>query len=180
MTYTVKLGDTLYGISNQFGVSVQDIIKLNNLSNNTIRVGQVLNIPNTPGTNPDNTFIYVVKKGDTLYNIAISYNTTVDKIKTINNILNNNLSIGQQLIIPETYTKEEDINVPTYITYTVKKGDTLYNIANTYNISVDTIIKDNTLTDTNLSIGQVLNIRTTNNEILECFNDSYTDDSTTT
>lgn len=175
MTYIVKLGDTLYGISNQFGVSIQDIIKINNLNNNNIRVGQELIIPSTPGTNPDNTFIYTVKRGDTLYNIAISYNTTVDKIKSINNLSSNSLSIGQKLIIPETYTSEEELYVPTYISYTVKKGDSLYKIANTYNISVDTLIKDNTLTDTNLSIGQILNIRTNKNEVLECFGDLVDD-----
>ena len=44
-TYTVKRGDTLYGISNQFGVSAVDIANLNNLKDSTIQVGQVLKIP---------------------------------------------------------------------------------------------------------------------------------------
>ena len=74
MTYTVKSGDTLYGISNQYGVSVMDIMKVNNLNNTNLVIGQVLTIPTTSGTNPDTTFTYTVKKGDSLYSIAKSFN----------------------------------------------------------------------------------------------------------
>lgn len=176
MTYTVKPGDTLYGISNQYGVSVDDIIRLNNLKNTNLSVGQVLKIPTTSGTNPDNTFTYTVKKGDSLYSIAKNYDTDVNTLIKLNNLKSNNLSIGQKLIIPETYSTPS--NVPNYINYTVQKGDNLYNIARKYNISVDTIIKDNTLNNTNLSIGQNLKIRSRTPNIgeteEECFGIEYT------
>ena len=61
MTYTVKKGDTLYGISNQFGVSVKELADLNNVTASTLQVGMKLTIPSTSGTNPDNMFIYTVK-----------------------------------------------------------------------------------------------------------------------
>ena len=64
-TYIVQPGDTLYGISGQFGVSIEDIKLENNLSSNVLVVGQVLKIPSTSTTS-----LYVVKKGDTLYSIA--------------------------------------------------------------------------------------------------------------
>lgn len=98
-TYTVKRGDTLYGISNQYGVSVTELANLNNVTASTLKVGQVLTIPSSSGTNPDNLFIYTVKKGDSLYSIAKKYNTTVDAIKSKNNLTSNNLSIGQILKI---------------------------------------------------------------------------------
>ena len=66
-TYIVKKGDTLYGISNQYGVSVIDLKNINNLKDETIVEGQQIIIPNNTGTNVDNYFNYTVLKGDTLY-----------------------------------------------------------------------------------------------------------------
>ena len=171
-TYIVKAGDTLYGISNQFGVSVTELINLNNVQPTTLQVGQTLKIPNVSGTNPSNTFIYTVKKGDSLYKIAQKYNTTVQAIINLNNLKSINLSIGQTLKIPETYTNG-DMELPEFIVYTVKKGDSLYKIASANNVSVDTIIKDNSLNNTVLQIGQVLKLRKTTEEIEECFGPDY-------
>ena len=183
-TYIVKPGDTLYGISNQFGVSVTELAELNNIKGDILKVGETLKIPNNTGTNPNNMFMYTVKPGDTLYKIATKYNTTVNAIKNLNYLKNDNLSVGQVLRIPETYTKEEDLILPNYINYVVEKGDTLYSIARKNNISVDTIIKDNALINNNLSIGQNLKIRIPTNstiEIEECIGPDYTppEDNTT-
>lgn len=176
-TYVVKRGDTLYGISNQFGVSVMDLANLNNVTASTLQIGQVLQIPNTAGTNPNNMFIYTVKKGDSLYSIANRYNTTVDEIKKLNNLSSNNLSIGQTLRIPETYS-DGGMTLPNFKNYIVKRGDTLYSIARDNNIAVDTIIRDNSLNNNNLSIGQILKIRILSNvdtgEYEECFGEDYT------
>ena len=179
-TYIVKAGETLYGISNQFGVSVTELAQLNGIKGSNLQIGTVLKIPGTSGTNPDNMFMYTVKKGDSLYSIANKYNTTVQAIINLNYLKSNNLSIGQILRIPETYTPESDMVLPEFTNYTVKKGDNLYSIARNYNISVDTIIKDNNLIGNNLSIGQVLKIRIGNNEIIEqCFGEAYTPPSNT-
>ena len=180
MTYTVKQGDTLYGISNQFGVSVSDLTKLNNLANSVLRIGQILNIPTSSGTNPDGTFTYTVKKGDSLYSIANLYDTNVNTLKSLNNLTSNNLSIGQKLLVPEKYSTSS--GVPNYTNYTVKKGDSLYSIARNFNVSIDTIIKDNSLNSNNLSIGDNLKIRTNIPSIGvvedECFGIEYTPPST--
>lgn len=95
-TYNVVKGDTLYGIANKFGVSVDNLKVANNLTNNNLSVGQVLKIP----SNSNNKVTYTVKKGDTLYSIARTYNTDVDTIKSLNNLSGNTLSIGQTLILP--------------------------------------------------------------------------------
>lgn len=175
-TYTVASGDTLWGISNQFGVSVSDLISLNNLGSNTIQINQVLKIPYKEGVNPTNVISYTVKKGDNLYQIAIKYNTTINNILNYNNLKSNNLYIGQVLKIPVSGTTS-NTNLPNYTNYIVKKGDSLYSIARNNNISVDTLIKDNSLSSNILQIGQVLKIRTNNEneEILECFGDNYED-----
>lgn len=175
-TYTVKAGDTLYGISNQFGVSVKELEDLNKVDAQNLQVGKVLIIPTKSGTNPHNMFMYIVKAGDTLYKIAQKYDTTAAAITELNNLTSSNLSIGQVLKIPEMYTSEDQMVLPNFIRYTVKKGDNIYNIARENNVTVDTIIKDNGLPNDNLSIGQILKIRVNNGneEIEECIGPDYT------
>ena len=176
-TYTVKAGDTLYGISNQFGVSVTELAEINGIKGSNLQIGRVLNIPSSSGTNPDTMFMYTVKSGDTLYKIARKYNTTVDKIISLNYLKNTNLSVGQVLRIPEMYTKEEDMIMPQFINYLVKKGDTLYSIARNNNVTVDTIMKDNNLTSNNLTVGSTIKIRVPDSgigAIEECFGVDYT------
>ncbi|MBQ8682020.1 MAG: LysM peptidoglycan-binding domain-containing protein [Bacilli bacterium] len=85
--------------------------------------------------------------------MAKKYNTTVDKIKQQNNLLTNNLTIGQQLNIPTS----EFIETPTTTTtYTVTPGDTLYSIARLYNTTVNNIKTQNNLTSNLLTVGQQL------------------------
>lgn len=97
-TYVVEKGDTLYGIARKFGVSVDELKKLNNLSNNNLAIGEILTIPSA--NDNQNTIIYTVQKGDTLYSLARAYKTTVDEIKKLNNLTSNSLSINQKLILP--------------------------------------------------------------------------------
>ena len=175
-TYTVKPGDTLYGISNQYGVSVTELAELNGIKGSNLTIGMVLKIPTSEGINPNNMFMYTVKKGDTLYSVAKKYNTTSQNIIDLNYLKNTNITPGQILRIPETYTKEEEMYLPNYTNYIVKKGDTLYSIAKDNNISVDTIISDNSLTSNTLNIGQILKIRLPNNTITvieECYGRDY-------
>ena len=152
-TYTVKAGDSLWKIANQYGVTVDDIISANNLTTTTLQIGQVLTIPTgtTPVPPQENYTNYTVKAGDSLWKIANQYTTTVDAIKQLNNLTSNNLSVGQVLKIP---TKEN------YTNYTVKAGDSLWKIANQYNTTVDQIKQINGLSSDNLSIGQLLVIPT--------------------
>lgn len=99
--------------------------------------------------------IYIVKSGDTLWGIARKYNTTVSKLKEINNLSTNNLKIGQVLELP---MEEKIENSDNYIEYTVKSGDTLYAIANKYNTTVNEIKQLNNLSTTLLQINQKLKI----------------------
>ena len=172
--YIVKKGDTLYGISNQFGVSVTELAELNGIKGSFLQIGKELLIPSNSGTNPNNIFMYTVKSGDTLYGIARKYNTTVDEIMKLNYFKSTILQSGQVIRIPEMYFKEEEMFLPNYVNYTVKKGDTLYSIARNNNVSVDTLIKDNGLTSNILSLGQIIRIRTPQTIVEECFGPSYT------
>ena len=147
--YTVKKGDSLYSIARKFNTTVDNIKKDNNLTSNTLSIGQELIISKSSNieNNNDNTITYIVKKGDSLWLLANKYNSTVDEIKRRNNLTSNNLSIGQTLIIPTS---------SNYQIYTVEKGDSLYSIARKFNTTVDKIKKENNLTNNRLNIGQKL------------------------
>jgi len=145
-TYVVKSGDTLYGIARKYNLSVDELKKLNNLSSNNLSVGQVLKLSGS--TTPSDTNYYIVKSGDSLYQIANQYNTTVDELKRLNNLSSNLLSIGQRLILPSTTSN--------YRIYTVKKGDTLYSIARDNDTTVSALQSLNNLATSNLSVGQRL------------------------
>lgn len=95
--YTVQKGDSLWVIANKYGITTEELKSYNNLTSNLLSIGQVLKIPQGK-TSTEN--IYTVKKGDSLWTIANRYNTTVEKIKVLNNLTSNLLSIGQQLKIP--------------------------------------------------------------------------------
>jgi len=148
-TYVVQKGDSLYSIANKLGTTVSELKKENNLTTNTLQIGEVLRIP-TKEIYEGEENVYIVQKGDTLYSIAAANNTTVDELKKANNLTSNILSTGQLLKIPSALLPES--------TYIVKKGDSLYSIANKYNTTVDELKRINNLTSNILSIGQVLKL----------------------
>ncbi len=162
--YTVSSGDTLYAIANKYGVSVDELKLANNLSSNTLSIGQVLIIPSIEKPETPNENIYIVKSGDTLYAIANQYGMTVDELKALNNLTSNTLSIGQKLVVSAG-------NTGTLDTYTVKAGDTLYSIANKYGLTVNELKQLNNLTSDVLSIGQILNV---SNSITPTPSNTYT------
>lgn len=158
--YTVVSGDSLYKIANKFNTTVDEIKRLNNLTSNTLSIGQKLIIKqNDNNNNNTNNETYTVVAGDSLYKIANKFNTTVDEIKRLNNLTSNNLSIGQQLIIKQNISNDNNNNNSNTETYTVIAGDSLYKIANKFNTTVDEIKRLNNLTSNNLSIGQKLIIK---------------------
>ena len=152
--YTVKSGDSLWSIAKKYNVSVSDLKSANGLTSSMLSIGDVLKIPTTVKEEPKQN-IYVVKKGDSLYKIAQNYDTTVSELMQLNNLTSTSLSIGQILEIP---VKNVSSN-----TYTVKRGDSLYKIAQNYNTTVNELKSLNNLTSNLLSIGQVLKIPTTTN-----------------
>lgn len=127
-------------------------------------VRAVTNYKNIPYTSPIESDYYIVQKGDSLWKIATKYNLTVDELKSINNLSSNIINVGQSLkVIPnEVQTESSD-----YLTYTVKKGDTLYSIAKKYNKSVNEIKEKNNLVSDDLKINQKLFIPTSENDVGE-------------
>lgn len=157
-TYTVKAGDSLWSIANKYGITVNELKRLNNLTSDNLTIGQALRVPssetgsNTGGT-PNTSNTYIVKSGDSLWSIANRYNTTINAIKTLNGLTSDSLTVGQQLLLPTTTG-----STTTNKTYTVKSGDSLWSIANRYNTNVNTLKSLNNLTSNMLQIGQILRL----------------------
>ena len=106
------------------------------------------NVP-TPG--PDtSTISYTVQAGDSLWLIAQRYGTTVNAIKQANGLTSDALQIGQVLRIP--------VSQSPYVEYTVRAGDTLWELSRRYGTTVEAIMQANGLTSNVLQIGQVLRI----------------------
>lgn len=152
--YVVKKGDTLWSIARAYGLTVDKLKSLNNLTSNNLTIGDSLIVKDSSensdnSSSVDNNKYYIVKKGDSLYSIARRNNMTVDELKSLNNLTSNILSIGQKLII------SSGSNVPNNV-YVVKKGDTLWSIANNFNVSVNDLKNANNKSNNSLSIGEKL------------------------
>lgn len=118
--HTVAKGDTLFGISRKYGVSVDQIVKWNKMSSQTIKIGQKLivgtkttvsnnttnNNTSTGNTSTGNTSTstkvkyHTVVKGDTLYSISRKYNVSVSNLQSWNNLgKSTSISVGKKLIV---------------------------------------------------------------------------------
>ena len=159
INYTVKSGDSLYSIAQKNDLTVQELKNYNNLTSNTLQIGQILKIPvvSSEEVPVGNYTEYVVKSGDTLYSIAQRYGFTIQDLINYNNLDNTILSIGQVIRIPAV---SPDLEQTNYITYTVKPGDNLYSIGRQYGVSAQELMNYNNLSSNVLSIGQTIKIPT--------------------
>lgn len=108
--YTVKAGDSVYRIANQYGVTTNDIVYANQLSNpDRLAIGQALVIP-------VDYFEYTVKRGDSLYSIARRYNLTVSQLLEANPSITNPsmIFIGQSIRVPAGNKVIRSIDVNGY------------------------------------------------------------------
>lgn len=170
--HQVDQGETLYAIAKRYKADVNQIIKVNSIENNAIKVGQLLEIPvNLLPANPPKTpaaskvTTHTVSAGETLYSVARKYNVKVDDLVAWNKLTNQSLSIGQVLTINGTTTSSPPpTEQPTSNTlpfaraqkHLVQTGETLSAIATKRNVSEDSLRIWNKLNTTTLTIGQTL------------------------
>lgn len=130
-TYIVKENEQLSDIAGKFGISVEDILKVNNYNLTNLKPGDKINVPTRVNENFDS---YVVKKGDTLYKIANIHNVDVNTLAEVNGIKTYDyLYPDQILIIPRS-------NVNIYVT---QLGDTLDTVALKLGSTKETLIEEN-------------------------------------
>lgn len=168
--YVVQPGDTLYSIATKYDVSVSALAAYNNIANqNYIYAGTTILIPPGSGTNPggniggtgnppsSNLIRYVVHRGDTLSEIAVRYNTTVQAIKNANGFTSSTIYPNQGIwvpvgvYVPPVYTPPV-YTPPTYPSgqyYWVQPGDTLFKIGLRFGVNIYRIAEANQLLNLN-------------------------------
>lgn len=172
--YKVKRGDSLGEIADKFGVSTGQIKKWNNLSSNKIIAGKTLKIYNSTTSssygdnttkNTSNVNYYKIKPGDSIGQIAEKYRVKVSDIQRWNNISGNKIIAGSTIKIysdanVNDISKENKNSITKSKTsnqsYTVRKGDSLFSIAQRNNTTVAKLKSLNNLKSNKLKAGQKL------------------------
>lgn len=153
--------ETLYAISRRYGVPITSILEHNPTADGGLSVGNQLKIPYTPKvrTQTSNGLLHRVAPKETMYSIAKLYNVSIEDIKSWNNLKDNALNTGQDILIKKKNTLNET-KAPAMqsvsATHTVAAKETLYSLARQYNITVQQLKEWNGIQGDDLKLGQVL------------------------
>ena len=161
VTHRVSKGDSLWKIAEEFDTDVNVLKKVNYLSSNVLSLNQELLIPLSNDQNQ--TFIpyqaHIISEGDTLWNLGIQYNISPAEIAKTNGLkMSSPLRIGSELNIGNKNIYRTINSKKRTILYSVKQGDSLYRIADIFNIEISEIKKINELSTNDIKPGQVLKI----------------------
>ncbi len=185
-THTVEKGDTLFGISRKYNVSVDELLRWNpETKGGNIKIGDVLRIDGKDGSKPLGYII--LKPKETIYGISKQYRISEAELKALNPDLSNQMKAGSRVILPfesikkygngersqEIVTPKAQANIPIssntytttgvssddYVTYTVQSGDTTFGIVNKFGIALDELIQLNPELSSGLRPGIVLKIK---------------------
>jgi membrane-bound lytic murein transglycosylase D len=186
--HRVRKGETLSGIARKYGVSVSSIVQANDIGRKKrIYAGQVLTVPFRVGrySGSDATTVasknrgnsgqtsskkqpvvagssgrYMVKDGDTLWEIAVAHGVSISDLKRLNNLSSNRIFTGRWLKVPERESNPDEVQPTraTYEIYTVRRGDNLSKLARRYGLSVRELMKLNGLSSTRLYVGMSLKV----------------------
>ena len=182
-SHKVKKGETLFSISKLYNISVDDLKKINNLTNSKINYGDDIKLNNIvkpeiakvepeksatakPETTKSDktkkdeqlaTSTHKVESGESLFSISKKYNISIDELKTLNQLTSSKIQPGQKLILNQsdekTLTKAEN---KKKITHKVKSGESFYTIAKTYGCTIDNLKEWNNKSANKLNKGEKL------------------------
>ena len=165
VVHKVGAGETLYAISKRYGVTVEKILEQNPTADAGLEIDQVLKVPYVPRAAKKNTSSgagdkHIVAEKETLFSISRQYGVSVDDIKQWNNLTDNALALGQELIIRKKNTNTV-VSTPTEIktgkgVHTVAAKETMFSIIRQYGITVQQLREWNSLQTDELKIGQTL------------------------
>jgi len=185
MDHKVKNGQTLSHIALKYGVKVSDLKKWNNLKSSRINVGKKLHVyvgsskhvesysknNNSSENNNDSKsgkFIsYKIKKGDTISEIAENYGVSSSQLRRWNNLRNNKIVVGKSLKVYSSKTSGSATklveNESKNGVYTIKRGDTIGQIAENHNVSIEELKSWNNLDNNAIVAGKTLQIQPSEN-----------------
>ncbi len=177
--HQVESGETLFSLSRRYKSALDKIISQNNIEDNAIDIGQVLEIPiASPNKTPTQQAIsgktHTVRTGETLFALSRKYGLTVADIKAWNALPSDQLAVGQVLLLQppkKSAPPDEPTNIikvkntlPTVtkppfegaVAYNVVAGDGLALVGRKLKVSIDSLRNWNGLASNNLTIGQTL------------------------
>ncbi|EME7220410.1 muramidase-2 [Enterococcus sp. 3G1_DIV0629] len=180
-TYTVKAGESVWSVANKNGITMNQLIEWNNIKNNFIYPGQQLIVkggnstntntgsttsaakPNTPNTSATTSTsssgntMYTVKAGESVWSVANKHHITMDQLIEWNNIKNNFIYPGQQVIVKKGSSQTTNQQSPAGSkTYTVKSGESVWGVADSHGITMSQLIEWNNIKNNFIYPGQTL------------------------
>jgi len=165
--HRVEEKETVFAISRRYRTTVDAILQYNSAASGGLEIGQILKVPYTPPAKAKpigSGTVHRVAPKETLYSISRTYGVSAEDIRLWNDLADNALAIGQELIIkkpavstrPQPVQHEQPRPISRKGVHTVQQGQTLFSIAREYEISVDELKRWNNLSDNELTIGQTL------------------------
>ncbi|NCF76598.1 MAG: LysM peptidoglycan-binding domain-containing protein [Proteobacteria bacterium] len=149
-------GDTISEIADTYGVTSQTLKTFNHLDSDLLRIGQTLRVPGPSVINPPSkagTTLYVVRQGDSLWEIARRAGVSVSTLVKLNRIGPRDvLQVGQKVLVPGATAPPSTVMASTAepvpvkmrkIQYRVRRGDSLSRIAQRFSIRVSDIVSWN-------------------------------------
>ena len=161
ISHVVESGDSLWALASKYDTEVKIIEQINFLNNDLLTIGSTLLIPLSK--TPTNNFIpyemHIVSEGDTLWDIANTYNLQVSDLAKMNSIDERSyLQLGQQLTIGNKNIHRNIESKKRTILYSIKQGDNLYKISELFDVTIKSIEEINDFSDDSLMPGQIIKI----------------------
>lgn len=187
--YTVKSGDSVWSISNKYGISMNSLISWNGIKNNFIYPGQRLVVRNgsastsstankpaqsnttsqsntntsKPTTTSGQNQYYTIQSGESVWSVSNKYKISMDQFRQWNNIKNDFIYPGQKVIVKKGSTTQTNSAQNTASssskTYKVQSGDSVWGIANKFGITMDKLIQLNKIQNNFIYPGQTLKVK---------------------
>ena len=162
--HKIDAGETLYGISKRYAVTVEQILEYNPMADAGLEVDQILKVPYVPRSarkKHANGDMHIVAEKETLFSISRQYGVTIDELKQWNNLSESGIALGQELIVKGKRQVVAPVNTQVVVksartTHTVAAKETMFSITRQYGIARDQLKEWNNLQNDELKIDQVL------------------------
>lgn len=174
-THVVKAGESPWSVSNQYGITMDQLYQWNNIKNKTIHPNQTLIVkkatagikPVTKPTPPTSSSKHKVSYGESLWYIVSTYGTSVDALRQLNGIKGDLIHPGQELVVKKgtaSTTATQPLSGKDTISYTVLAGDSVWLIAHKHGVTMDELIKWNNIKNYTIHPGQKIIVENITNK----------------
>lgn len=169
--HTVQPGETKYGISRQYGISIETLEKYNPDVKNGLKAGMILLLPSADESKPEikdeqvpadaKHIMHRVKAGETLYSLSRQYNVSIAEVQKLNpEVTSSGLKEGMVLLFPRVKASVETTEEPdtNFFWHEVKAGETAWMISRNYELTLDSLYMLNPELREGLRIGQMVKL----------------------